>query len=186
MVRLQSAASTDLSGSGMRSAVVTAAGARPGGRCAIITIDGSTASNVRGGSYEPAPAPTLTTERASPTASQIASRIRGSGCLVIAYVVPMLSYTGWPAAIDATPCAVSPSACPTWRKERPAATASRTTPSRCARRRRASSAAEAIACAAAANCAECRASRAPEARSCREVGMRRRVCRLAQVTVNFN
>jgi hypothetical protein len=48
------------------------AGAAPTGRKAIITPDGSIATTRRpAGSYEPVPAPTLTTEIASPSASSI-------------------------------------------------------------------------------------------------------------------
>jgi hypothetical protein len=53
-------------------------GALPAGRCEIIAADGSTARIVVGGSYDPAPAPTLTTVLASPSAAQIAAWIRGS------------------------------------------------------------------------------------------------------------
>ena len=45
---------------------------RPAGRWAAIVSEGSTAiTSMSSGSYEPAPAPTLTTERASPSASLI-------------------------------------------------------------------------------------------------------------------
>ena len=49
-----------------------------------MTAEGSTASTVSGGSYEPEPAPTLTTDRAPPSAALIAASIRGSGRRVCA------------------------------------------------------------------------------------------------------
>ena len=85
------AASTAPSSSGMAWAVACTAGASTAGRCAIMTSDGSTASTVSGGSYEPDPAPTLTTDRAPPRARLIAASIRRSGRLVCAYVIPMRS-----------------------------------------------------------------------------------------------
>ena len=52
----------------------------PGGRCARIVALGSTASTHRSsGSYEPAPAPTFTTVRASPRARGSAGRCAGPG-----------------------------------------------------------------------------------------------------------
>ena len=50
------------------------AGGDPGGRCASITADGSTAATGRSrGSYEPVPAPTFTTGDASPSAVRSAA-----------------------------------------------------------------------------------------------------------------
>lgn len=54
------------------------AGATPGGRCPIITGEGSTAVTSRSrGSYEPIPTPTLRTVRASPSAARRAPPISG-------------------------------------------------------------------------------------------------------------
>jgi hypothetical protein len=67
-------------------------GAAPAGRWARMTADGSTAVTSRSdGSYDPVPAPTLTTVRASPSAAQIRAAIRGSAGRVAAYVVPIVS-----------------------------------------------------------------------------------------------
>jgi len=45
-----------------------------------MEADGSTAVTVRStGSYDPAPAPTLSTVRASPSASRMCAAMRGSG-----------------------------------------------------------------------------------------------------------
>jgi hypothetical protein len=53
--------------------------AAPGGRCARITADGSTATTLRpGGSYEPVPAPALPAARALLGAAQVGAAIRGS------------------------------------------------------------------------------------------------------------
>jgi hypothetical protein len=57
-----------------------------------MTADGSTAVTSRSdGSYDPVPAPTLTTVRASPSAAQIRAAIRGSAGRVAAYVAPIVS-----------------------------------------------------------------------------------------------
>ena len=73
------AASTAPSRSGRSSAKARIAGTRERGRCAAMTSLGSTAITWRSsGSYEPAPAPTLTTVRASPRADMIRARRRGS------------------------------------------------------------------------------------------------------------
>jgi len=53
------AASQAPSASGIRSAAACTAGALPAGRWRIIAADGSIASTVCGGSYDPAPAPTF-------------------------------------------------------------------------------------------------------------------------------
>ena len=54
---------------GSASATARTTGAASGGRCVIITSDGSTATTCRSsGWYEPEPAPTFTTLRASPRA----------------------------------------------------------------------------------------------------------------------
>ena len=56
---------------------------RPAARWSIIVCDGSTATTRRSrGSYEPVPAPTLTTLRASPSAAWIAASMRGSAVRV--------------------------------------------------------------------------------------------------------
>ena len=73
------AASNAPSANGSASARASMHGAAPGGRCARITADGSTAVTSRSrGSYAPAPAPTFSTVRASPSAAWIAAAIRGS------------------------------------------------------------------------------------------------------------
>ncbi len=73
------AASQQSFSSGSSSARPRTTRAAPGGRWAIITSDGSTAITSRSrGSYEPVPAPTFTTDRASPSAATIAAAIRGS------------------------------------------------------------------------------------------------------------
>jgi hypothetical protein len=73
------AASKELSSNGSSSARASTTGAAPGGRCARITADGSTAVTSRsGGSYEPAPAPTFSTDRASPSAARMRAARRGS------------------------------------------------------------------------------------------------------------
>ena len=73
------AASKESSGNGRCSAAASTAGPAPAGRWPIITADGSTAVTSRSrGSYEPVPAPTLTTVRASPSAARIGSAGRGS------------------------------------------------------------------------------------------------------------
>jgi hypothetical protein len=62
------------------SATACTADAVPDARWASITRDGSTATTRRSvGSYEPVPAPTLTTDSASPSALKMKSAIRGSG-----------------------------------------------------------------------------------------------------------
>ena len=77
------AASWLCSGSGKASALAWMTGAAPGGRWAIIVADGSTASTSRSaGSYEPVPAPTFNTDRASPSASRISAASLGSGLRV--------------------------------------------------------------------------------------------------------
>jgi hypothetical protein len=69
------------------------AGARSRGLCAAITSLGSIATTWRSlGSYDPAPAPTLTTVRASPRAARIRARKRGSSRRKRAYSRPMASY----------------------------------------------------------------------------------------------
>ena len=73
------AASNEPSANGSCSATARTAGAEPGERCAIITSEGSTAVTSRSvGSYEPVPAPTLTTVCASPSAFQMGSASLGS------------------------------------------------------------------------------------------------------------
>jgi hypothetical protein len=55
------------------------AGGRLGSRCAIITSLGSIGITRRSrGSYDPAPAPTFTTVRASPRAAWMSAAMRGS------------------------------------------------------------------------------------------------------------
>ena len=62
------------------------AGAASGGRWAIITGEGSIATRRRSaGSYEPVPAPTLTTVTASPSARGSRRRCRGSSRRVVVY-----------------------------------------------------------------------------------------------------
>jgi hypothetical protein len=79
MVKMAIAASTLLSSSGSVSATPCSAGAARSGRLAIISEEGSTAITSRSrGSYEPVPAPMLTTLRASPSAAQILASMRGS------------------------------------------------------------------------------------------------------------
>jgi len=69
------AASTDASRNGNDAAVARSAGASDAGRCAAMTSLGSTAITWRSvGSYEPAPAPTLTTVRESPSAARMRAR----------------------------------------------------------------------------------------------------------------
>jgi hypothetical protein len=73
-------ASTESSSKGSASARAAIAGAEPGGRWPRIVALGSTANTQRpAGSYEPAPAPTLITVRASPRAASIRAAILGSG-----------------------------------------------------------------------------------------------------------
>jgi hypothetical protein len=70
MVIIAIAASTLSSRSGSAPALARIAGARPDGRWAAITSLGSMATTYRSlGSYDPAPAPTLITVRASPNAA---------------------------------------------------------------------------------------------------------------------
>jgi len=74
------AASNAPSAKGNRSAQACTAGAEPAGRWWIITGEGSTATTRRPlGSYDPVPAPTFTTERASARARAIWAPRRGSG-----------------------------------------------------------------------------------------------------------
>jgi hypothetical protein len=74
------AASKLPSSNGSSSATALTTGAASSGRWAIITSDGSTATTSRScGSYDPAPAPTFTTVRASPSAARIRAAILGSG-----------------------------------------------------------------------------------------------------------
>jgi hypothetical protein len=85
------AASNDWSANGRLPAAATQRAA-PAGRFARITGDGSTAMTLRpGGSYEPVPAPTFSTVRASPSAAQIRAAIRGSVRRVVAQVTPIPS-----------------------------------------------------------------------------------------------
>ena len=68
------------------------AGADPLGRWATITALGSIAITCRSdGSYEPVPAPTLATVRASPSAAWIRARIVGSSRRVCEYPWPIMS-----------------------------------------------------------------------------------------------
>src|SRR5437763_668526 len=72
MVSTARPASKVPSGNGSCSAKARMQGAAAGARCAIITAAGSTATVPRAvGSYEPVPAPTLTTVAASPSACPI-------------------------------------------------------------------------------------------------------------------
>src|SRR5262245_21159506 len=58
-----------------------------------MTSLGSTAMTYRSsGSYDPVPAPTFTTDRASPSASRMADEIRGSSRRVREYSPPIRSY----------------------------------------------------------------------------------------------
>src|SRR5579872_2750703 len=98
------AASKDWSSNGSASAMAATHGAAPAGRCARMSADGSTAVRARsGGSYDPVPAPTFTTVRASPSASQTCAAIRGSVRRVTVYVDPMLSYNGALDILDTSP-----------------------------------------------------------------------------------
>jgi hypothetical protein len=74
------AASTDSSSSGRLSAAALSTSAAPGGRWAIISPEGSSATtSMSVGSYDPVPAPTLTTLRALPRASLKRRSSLGSG-----------------------------------------------------------------------------------------------------------
>ena len=73
------AASASPSASGMCSAVERIAGAAPGSRWSIMVCDGSIAQRVWDGSYDPAPAPTLTTADEPSSARSITAAMRGSG-----------------------------------------------------------------------------------------------------------
>ena len=82
---IASAASNESSANGSASATPSTAGGRVGWRWAIITGEGSTADDAgSGGSYDPAPAPTLTTVRASPSASRSGRASLGSGWRIVA------------------------------------------------------------------------------------------------------
>lgn len=73
-------ASNASSPNGRASADAWMTGAAEEGRLRIISAEGSTAVTSRsGGSYEPAPAPTLRTLRALPRTSSIAAAMRESG-----------------------------------------------------------------------------------------------------------
>jgi hypothetical protein len=73
------AASKDWSSNGRLSAAAATHRAEPLGRCARMTADGSTAVTSRSeGSQEPVPAPTFSTDCASPSAAQTRAAIRGS------------------------------------------------------------------------------------------------------------
>jgi len=77
---------------GSSSALACTTGAASGGRWAIITSDGSTATTSRScGSYDPAPAPTFTTVRASPSATRMRAAIRGSSRRTSVYFLPIES-----------------------------------------------------------------------------------------------
>ncbi len=87
-----------------------------GGRCARITADGSTGTTSRSGdSYEPAPAPTFTTLRASPSARSIAAAKPGRARSIIASLA-VSEMRKWPGAsriapgITRTSCSASRSA----------------------------------------------------------------------------
>ena len=85
-------ASNEPSPNGSASARASMQGAAPGGRWARITADGSTAVTSRSrGSYAPAPAPTLSTVRASPSAAWMIAAMRGSSARVATYERPMRS-----------------------------------------------------------------------------------------------
>ncbi|HYE19020.1 MAG TPA: hypothetical protein VEA69_11280 [Tepidisphaeraceae bacterium] len=72
-------ASNARSANGSASARARTAGAAPRGRWASMTADGSTATTDRpAGSYEPAPAPTLSTERMPASATVNRAAMRGS------------------------------------------------------------------------------------------------------------
>src|SRR4029450_5019488 len=101
MVEKAIAASKDWSSNGRPSAVAATHGAASAGRCARMTADGSTAVTSRSeGSYEPVPAPTFNTVRASPSAAPTCAAIRGSVRRVTVYVAPMVSYN---CALDIDP-----------------------------------------------------------------------------------
>src|SRR6185437_14430223 len=94
MVAKAIAASKDWSWNGRLSAAAAMHGAAPAGRCARMTADGSAAVTSRpGGSYEPVPAPTFSTVRASPSAAQTCAAILGSVRRVAGYAPPMASYS---------------------------------------------------------------------------------------------
>src|SRR5215472_16000581 len=66
---------------GSASATACTAAAAPRGRCDSITADGSAATTGRSlGSYDPLPAPTLSTGDASPRAAQSGAAILGTSC----------------------------------------------------------------------------------------------------------
>ena len=73
-------ASKEASGNGRASAGASIAAGRCEGRCDLIVADGSTAVTcLSTGSYDPAPAPTLSTVSASLRYDRITASIRGSG-----------------------------------------------------------------------------------------------------------
>ena len=85
MVKVARAASKWAAGNGRFSAMASTAAVKRAGLCARIDADGSIAVTCRSaGSYEPAPAPTLITVRASPKARLIKATMRGSGCRYLA------------------------------------------------------------------------------------------------------
>ena len=74
------AASAEPSASGNASARPSIAAGTSGGRWSRMTADGSTAiTSMSRGSYEPLPAPTFTTDWASPSAARTAVWMRVSG-----------------------------------------------------------------------------------------------------------
>src|SRR4051812_25103356 len=88
------AASALSSGRGSASARASIACEAPAGRCARIISDGSMAITSRSGdSYEPAPAPTFATVRASPSARSMAAAMRGSVRRVAVYAAREAAYS---------------------------------------------------------------------------------------------
>ena len=78
------AASKAASGNGRLSAPAWTTSMPCARRCAIMVADGSTATTRRSvGSYDPAPAPTLTTVAARPRLRWMQAAILGSGTLYL-------------------------------------------------------------------------------------------------------
>ncbi len=119
-VSTASAASNAPSPNGNAPATPRTTAAAPGARCPIIVSDGSTATTARSaGSYDPAPAPTFTTVRASPSARRITAAHRGSGRRFRAYPTPISSYS---AIVDrVSPAPASRATDKKWRPRRPPA-----------------------------------------------------------------
>src|SRR5262249_56841709 len=93
-VRTASAAANAASLNGSSRADACTTGALPARRWRIIVSDGSTATTGRSrGSYAPAPAPTFTVGRTSPSARVIAPAMRASGRRWSRYAVPIASYS---------------------------------------------------------------------------------------------